>query len=71
MINLDLNAEHDFALSRKSKEARTLTVALNAFNVLNHTNDVTYVGVITSQYFGHAVAALPPRRIQLDLKFKF
>jgi hypothetical protein len=71
LINLDLNAEHDFALSRKSKEARTLTVSLNAFNVLNHTNDVTYVGVITSQYFGHAVAAQPPRRIQLDLQFKF
>ena len=71
LINLDLNAEHDFALSRKSKEARLLTVALNAFNVLNHRNDVTYVGVITSQYFGRAVAAQPPRRIQLDLQFKF
>jgi hypothetical protein len=71
LINLDLNAEHDFALSRKSKEARTLTVALNAFNVLNHTNDVAYIGVITSQYFGRAVAAQPPRRIQLDLQFKF
>jgi len=71
LINLDLNAEHDFALSRKSKETRTLTVALNAFNVLNHRNDVTYVGVITSQYFGRAVAAQPPRRIQLNLQFKF
>lgn len=71
LINLDLNAEHDFALSRKSKEARTLTVALNAFNVLNHANYVTYVGVITSPYFGRPVAAQPPRRIQLNLQFKF
>ena len=71
LINLDVNAEHDFALSRKHKEARTLTVALNAFNVLNHPNDVTYVGVITSPYFDRAVAALSPRRIQLDLQFKF
>ena len=70
-INLDLNVEHDFVLSRKSKEARTLTVGLNAFNLLNHTNDVTYVGVITSQYFGHAVAAQPPRRLQLNVQFKF
>jgi hypothetical protein len=71
VINLDLNAEHDFPLSRKSKEARTLTVAVNAFNVLNHPNYVTYVGVITSPYFGRPVAAQPQRRIQLNLQFKF
>jgi hypothetical protein len=71
LINLDLNLQHDFALSKARKEARTLTLSLNAFNVLNHRNDVTYVGVITSQSFGHAVAAQPPRRLQLDLQFKF
>jgi hypothetical protein len=32
---------------------------------------VTYVGVVTSPFFGHAVAAQPPRRMQLDLEFKF
>jgi len=71
MIELDLNLAHDFVLSKSRKEARTLTVALNSFNVLNHVNDMTYVGVITSPFFGHAVAALPPRRMQLDLQFKF
>jgi hypothetical protein len=71
MIELDLNLAHDFVLSKSRKEARTLTVALNSFNVLNHINDMTYIGTITSPFFGHAVAALPPRRMQLDVQFKF
>jgi Carboxypeptidase regulatory-like domain len=71
MIELDLNVAHDFVLSKSRKEARTLTVALNSFNVLNHPNDVTYVGIVTSPFFGHAVAALPPRRMQLDVQFRF
>jgi carboxypeptidase family protein len=71
LIDLDLNVGHDFPLGKSKKEAKVLSVSLNSFNVLNHTNDVTYVGVITSRFFGHAVAALPPRRTQLDLQFKF
>jgi carboxypeptidase family protein len=71
VIELDLNLAHDFVLSKSRKEARTLTVALNSFNVLNHPNDVSYVGIVTSPFFGHAVAALPPRRMQLDVQFKF
>ncbi|MCU1297591.1 MAG: hypothetical protein JWO91_1869, partial [Acidobacteriaceae bacterium] len=71
LIGLDLNIGHDFAFSKSAKEPKTLTVALNSFNVLNHENDVTYIGVITSPFFGHAVAAQPPRRMQLDVQFKF
>jgi hypothetical protein len=71
LINLDLNIERDFLLVKGKKEGPTLTVALNSFNVLNHQNDVTYVGVISSVYFGRAVSALPPRRMQLNLQFKF
>ena len=71
LIGLDVNVSHDFKLSKAKKEAKVFSVALNSFNVLNHTNDMTYVGVITSPYFGRAVAAQPPRRTQLDLQFKF
>jgi hypothetical protein len=71
LINLDLNVSHDFVLSKKRKEARTLAVTLNSFNVLNHQNDVTLIGVISSPFFGRAVAALPPRRMQLNLEYKF
>jgi hypothetical protein len=71
LINLDLNVERDFLFVKGKKEGPTLTVGLNSFNVLNHQNDVTYVGVLSSVYFGKAVSALPPRRMQLNLQFKF
>ncbi len=72
LINLDLNISHDFVLSRKRKEAqRILAVTLNSFNILNHQNDVTFVGVVTSPFFAQPVAALPPRRMQLNLEYKF
>jgi len=70
-INLDLNGAHDFVFAKSKKEPLTLTVALNAFNVLNHKNDLTYVGVITSPFFGRGVQAQPARRLQLNLEFKF
>ncbi len=80
--NFDLNVAHDFALSRDKKNPRTLTVSLDSFNVLNHTNDVTFIGVCSSSIitgaacpnspnFDRAVAAQPPRRIQLNLEYKF
>jgi hypothetical protein len=71
LINLDLNISHDFVLTKKRKEAQVLTVTLNSFNVLNRQNDVTFVGVITSPFFDQPVAALPPRRMQLNLEYKF
>ena len=71
LIDLDLNVSHDFALSKKRERAKTLTASVNSFNLLNHTNDTTYIGVITSPFFGRAVSAQPPRRMQLDLQFKF
>jgi hypothetical protein len=71
LINLDLNLSHDFPLSKKKKESKVLAVTLNSFNILNHPNYVTYVGTITSPLFGLPVAAQPPRRMQLDLQFKF
>jgi hypothetical protein len=70
-INLDLNLAHDFLLSKASKEGPVATIGINSFNVLNHPNDVTYIGVVSSPFFGQAVAALPARRMQLNLEFKF
>jgi hypothetical protein len=77
LLNLDLNIEHDFRLSREKKGGPTLTLALNAFNILNHVNDTTFIGVTGSQtailnpQFGKPVSALPARRMQLNLEFKF
>jgi len=70
-LDLDLNLEHDFLLTKAGNKGPVATVSINSFNVLNHANDVTYIGVIGSPFFGHAVAAQPPRRMQLDLQIKF
>ena len=71
LIDLDLNLSHDFVISKTKKEARVLSLALNSFNVLNHPNYVTYIGALSSPLFGQPVAAQPPRRMQLDVTFKF
>ena len=75
MVNLDLNLSHDFPIAKlksdKQKDAPTLTVSLNSFNVFNHPNYVTYVGVLGSPQFGLPNLANPPRRTQLNLEFKF
>ncbi|MDQ1390320.1 MAG: hypothetical protein QOF56_3774 [Acidobacteriaceae bacterium] len=71
VISLDLNLSHDFPLSKRKEEARVITVSLNSFNVLNHPNYLTYIGTISSPLFGQPVAAQPPRRMQLDVQFKF
>jgi len=70
-IDLDFNLAHDFLLTKAGKEGPVATISVNSFNVLNHENDKTYVGVIRSPFFGRAVAAQPPRRMQLDLEFRF
>jgi hypothetical protein len=39
-------------------QARTITFALGAFNLLNRANDVNYVGTLGLPLFGEPVAAL-------------
>ena len=71
LINLDLNVSHDFPLSKRKNESRVISLSLNSFNVLNHPNYVSYIGTISSPLFGQPAAALPPRRMQFDVQFKF
>jgi hypothetical protein len=72
--DLDFRLSRDFYLSknRKDKEkGRVTTFGIEAFNVLNHTNYVAYVGNMRSRFFGQAVTSYPARRIQLTARFKF
>ncbi len=77
LFGLDLNAERDFSLSKDKKAGPKLTVALNAFNVLNHPNYTTYIGVtgatkgIINPQFGKPNMANSPRQLQLNLSLKF
>jgi outer membrane receptor protein involved in Fe transport len=70
---VDLRLARDFTLHPRSKpnDPWMLTVGLDAFNVLNHTNFTSYVGTVTSPLFGQATAAFPPRRLQLSVRTRF
>jgi hypothetical protein len=70
-LSLDLNVAHEFPLTKEGPKGPSATLTLNSFNVLNHPNDMTYIGVVGSPFFGQAVAAQPPRMMQLNLEFKF
>lgn len=70
-VDIDLNLARDFPLTKQGDKGPTAVVSLNSFNVMNHANNVTYIGVVGSPFFGHAVAAQPPRRMQLDIEFRF
>lgn len=67
---LDLRWSHDFLFSAR-KEGPRLTTALDAFNVTNRVNYTTFIGNLSSPFFGEAVSARPPRRLQLSLRFSF
>jgi outer membrane receptor protein involved in Fe transport len=70
--DLDLRWSRDVAFGRGRPESRpSLTVGIDAFNVLNRVNPTGYVGTLTSPFFGAAVAAQPPRRLQFSIRTKF
>ncbi|MCU1314556.1 MAG: hypothetical protein JWM54_2313 [Acidobacteriaceae bacterium] len=69
-LDLDLNLAREIALSH-DKAGPVATLSVNSFNVLNHQNDITYVGVVSSRFFGQPVTAQSPRRMQLNLEVKF
>jgi len=69
---LDLRWSRDFHLSKQKKdEGPKLTVGMNALNVTNRVNFAGYVGNLNSPFFGQAVAARAPRRLQLSFKLAF
>jgi len=70
IAELDLRWSHVFLLRRK-KEGPRFTTALDAFNAVNRVNYATYVGDLSSPFFGHPVTAKPPRRLQLSGRFEF
>jgi carboxypeptidase family protein len=76
---LNLRLAKEFTLvgaktgKRKKEEGKGLraTAAVDAFNVLNHVNFGRPVGNLSSPFFGRSVGALPPRRLQMLVRFQF
>ena len=71
-VTVDVRWSHAFEFgSRSTGERPGITVGVDAFNLCNRVNYDTYVGTLTSPFFGSAVAALPPRRVQVSAGVKF
>lgn len=49
----------------------SITATIDAFNLPNRVNYQSYIGAVTSPFFGRAVATQAPRRIQLGLRAQF
>jgi Carboxypeptidase regulatory-like domain/TonB dependent receptor len=70
--DMDLRWSHDVLLDPAKKgSGPTVTLAVDAFNALNRVNQTSYVGTLTSPFFGTAVTAQPARRLQFSARVKF
>lgn len=70
--DIDLRWSHEFFLNKSEKtKGPGLTLAIDAFNVLNRVNYAGFIGNLSSPFFGHGVAALPPRELQFSTGFTF
>ncbi len=69
--SLDLRWWREFAVNGASGKKRSIAFGVDAFNVLNRTNAAYYVGTLSSPFFGHAISALAPRRLQLSLRARY
>lgn len=69
---VDLRWYRDFRLQPERKEkSASVTLSVDAFNILNRVNYQNYIGSLSSPFFGRAVSTLPPRRLQLAARFQF
>ena len=69
-VTLDLRASRSFKF-RTGNDLRTVTLGLDAFNLLNRINYGTYVGTLSSPLFGLPVSARSPRQIQCSARLRF
>ena len=68
---LDLRVSRDLGFASGTSHARTLSVSVDTFNVLNRINYGTYIGTLGSPLFGQPITARAPRQIQLSAHLKF
>jgi outer membrane receptor protein involved in Fe transport len=72
MLVLDLRWYRELRLApAKRDRSPTLTLSLDAFNILNRVNYQNFVGALSSPFFGRAVATQPARRMQVGFRLQF
>jgi hypothetical protein len=68
---LDLRWSREFEIKGKKTEGPTITLGVDAFNVLNRTNYSGFVGNLSSAFFGLPTSSRPARRVQFTVGFEF
>ena len=69
--DVDVRAAREFALPSATGRKHSVTLGVDAFNVLNHVNYSYFVGNFSSPFFGRAIAAQAPRRVQFSLRVRY
>jgi hypothetical protein len=71
-VGIDLRWYRELRLQSSAKErSPSLVLSLDAFNLPNRVNHQSFLGALTSPFFGKPVAAQPPRRVQVGIRFQF
>lgn len=70
-VQLNLRFSKEVRLPGAKREGPKMVFTADAFNIFNHVNYASYVGNLSSPFFGQAVSARPARRMQLGLRFSF
>lgn len=73
-VILDVRWSREFRLkdgNKKNDDGPAMTISVDAFNVLNHTNFAGFVGNLSSPFFGLPVESRPARRMQFTFGFEF
>jgi Carboxypeptidase regulatory-like domain len=68
---LDLRWSREFPVHGGNKERLRFGIAVDAFNLFNRVNYKSFVGNLSSPFFGAPVSASPARRTQVSLAAKF
>jgi hypothetical protein len=67
----DLQWSREFVVSNLHGRKPTVTAGIDAFNVLNRVNLSYFVGDMSSPFFGQAISAQAPRRMQFSLRLRY
>jgi hypothetical protein len=69
-ISIDVHLDRTFRLDFEGRKL-DCDISVDSFNVTNHRNPSTYMGVITSPLFGQPVAGYNGREMQFSLHARF
>jgi hypothetical protein len=72
--NVDVRFAKKFTLRKaadKTETSRVIEFRFDVFDLLNQTNYKTYVGTLTSPFFGSPNAAYPSRELQIGMRVSF